>query len=60
MLHKLSDMNRLGFDVECEPQALNRKVLFTGAGWYSLDDDGVYYYGIKPTYSRIKIKEKQL
>ena len=35
----------------------DRCILFVGTGWYSLADDGVYYYGIAPTYSRIKLTD---
>lgn len=37
-------------------KALNRRVDFTGPGWYSMNDRKVYRKGRFPTHSRILIQ----
>ena len=34
---------------------LHREIVYSGAGWYSMDDNKVYLKGKFPTYSRIKL-----
>lgn len=42
--------------VECDdPKRLTSYVEYGLPGWYSLDDDGIFREGIRPTLCRIKI-----
>lgn len=52
---KLSELQDFLY-VECDdPKRLNHDVEYGLPGWYSLDDDGVFREGVRPTYCRIKI-----
>lgn len=53
----VGDVRKRGYRVDFQdPKQLDRPINFIGAGWYSLDDDGVYRYGQFATFSRIRIK----
>lgn len=42
--------------IECDnPARLNHDIEYGLPGWYSLDDDGVFREGVRPTYCRIMI-----
>jgi hypothetical protein len=56
MLYSVKETENFGVEVVCDnPEALKRKIQYTGAGFYSLANDGVYYAGIKATFSRIEL-----
>ena len=44
---------RIEFDSD---KAMGRDIMFIGKGWYSLDDQNIYRFGIRATFSRIRIE----
>lgn len=45
--------------VECDnPSRLTHYIEYGLPGWYSLDDDGVFREGVRPTYCRIRIQAR--
>jgi hypothetical protein len=52
---KLSELPK-HLSVECDNlKKMSYYVEYGGPGWYSLDDDGVFREGVRPTYCRIRI-----